>query len=90
MFDIENLYMSKRISDTCCINKQFAQDIENSVVAFALDDWGITCSADWEMNTIATITNDQIVAKYHTCLDDIFIITDSGGEVTTVLFCNEN
>ena len=89
MIDLNKVYMTSGVNEACRRDSQFAQDIVDCLTAYALHDWGVTCQHDWEMNDQALETKNQIVAKYNTHINDIFIITDPGSEVTTVLFCSE-
>lgn len=89
MSNITNVFFSERINDSFALNEQFALNIIDSLRSFALHDWGATCSEDWQKNEEALFLNEQIVAKYKTCLGDIFIITEAGHDVTTVLFCSD-
>lgn len=56
---------------------------------FIQRDWGDTCEEDQELNKQSFETLDRIVAIYTIRDTKVFIITDAGHEVTTVLLANE-
>lgn len=57
---------------------------------FLTCDWGDTSLADKRLNDRAIkYGDDRIVAKYITSKGDIFIITEVGSTITTILFANE-
>lgn len=52
-------------------------------------DWGDTCESDSEMNNEALSTKDRIVSKYVVRGTPLFIITDPGHEITTIMLAGE-
>jgi hypothetical protein len=71
--------------------KSFLQEEElgTLVARFVNKDWGETSEDSVQMNIEAAETKDQIFAKYVVRNQDLFIITDYGHEVTTVLLAED-
>lgn len=86
---INQLVMTSGVYAEIDVNEQFFEDVKKAICAYASKDWGISKQDSVDMNNIAVDTLGYILAVYETCKGSIFIITDQGHEVTTVLFTDE-
>ena len=56
----------------------------------AAGDWGEVCPEDWQQNDEAVEHGDRLLSAYRTSLGErIWIITDAGNAVTTILLPDE-
>ena len=84
-----------KVVQTCGINsavescEKFAKEIDLVVGRYWGADWGDTCASDCKMNDRALKSGERIVALYRTSKGKVFIITDCGHVVTTILFAHE-
>ena len=84
-----------KVLQTCGINaaiesdERFAKEIDVAVGKYWSNDWGDTCASDRRLNDKALKSGDSIVARYNTSKGRVFIITDGGHVVTTILFADE-
>lgn len=89
-FELGQTLQTKRVADACEDNEQFKNEIFVAFQKYINCDWGDTCEEDAELNNCAVQNNDdRILAKYHTSLGNIFIITEYDRSATTILFTNE-
>ena len=53
-------------------------------------DWGEVCPEDWQANDEAVEHGDRLLSAYRTSLDErLWVITDAGNAVTTILLPDE-
>lgn len=67
----------------------FAKGVTEAFKKYMCCDWGNTSEEDKPLNDEAVKTKDRIMAEYNIGEDRIWIITDYGHEMTTVLFPHE-
>lgn len=84
-----NLYATRSIESLMQENQKFRDDINASIGKFLRNNWGATCPEDSILNDLAVKTKERVVAVYSTCKGKIWIITEYGHEVTTILFPSE-
>lgn len=85
-----HIYQTKGIFEVCKNDENFYKEVIHSLSRFLVCDWGDTSLADKRLNDQAIKNgNDRIVAKYITSKGDIFIITEVGSTITTILFAYE-
>lgn len=85
-----NWYMTRGIHAALENNTRFAADIEKAIRKFQGNDWGELCDDDKAANdTELNELDGRVLARYKTCIDDIYIILDGDFKTTTVLFCDE-
>ena len=82
-------HLTKELDTEFRKNENFAIEILEAMAKFLKNDWGITCEEDKKLNDKAVETGDPIIATYETCLGNIFIISEKGHMVNTVLFAKE-
>ena len=83
------IVMTKTICENVEKNPQFLIEILESLERFNKCDWGDLCDEDKALNDLAVKTKDRTLASYITSQGKVYIITDAGHEITTVLFANE-
>lgn len=86
---LENLYVTRNVEELMQHDNMFRDEINSALSKFVTNNWGITCPEDQILNDIALTTNERIIAVYKTCRGKIWIITESGHEITTILFPSE-
>lgn len=64
----------------------FAKGVTKALGRYIMQDWGDTSENDKPLNDEAVKTKDRIMAAYNIGEEKIWIITDYGHEVTTILF----
>ena len=69
--------------------EKFAREIDSCIGKYWSANWGDTCASDSKMNDKALRNGHRIVALYKTSQGNVFIISDHGHVVTTVLFADE-
>lgn len=88
-FETGQLVTTRAVHDNL-EREDFSKDIANALKRYCACDWGELCQEDKELNDSAVLNNnDRIVARYKTCIKDIYIITEWDRSATTVLFVNE-
>ena len=72
-------------------NWQFKLGVEDSLKSYLSYDWGIVSDDSKEMNKKALYSKDSIMGVYEIMggSETIWIMTDPGHEVTTILFPEE-
>ena len=71
-------------------NDQFTEDMTEAVERFIHEDWGEVPQEDKEANDRDLRERcGRVVARYKTCIDDIYIILEGDFETATILFCKE-
>ena len=88
-FELGRLVTTSTVHDLMQENEQFHIDVSTSLSRYISNDWGDLCDEDKQMNNDALTYEDRILGKYHTCVDDIYIITEWDRSATTILFTNE-
>ena len=83
------LYQTRGINDAVATSEQFAKEITAAICKFFAGDWGDTCASDTRLNDNALANGERIVALYNTSKGRVFIITEHGHEITTILFGHE-
>lgn len=83
------IYLTSSVNYAMENSIQFATNLQDAIERYLQGDWGVCCEEDKIMNDQAQQIGDRIVAKYETCFDPIFIITEWDQSATTVLFCKE-
>lgn len=85
-----HIYQTQGIFEVCKNNEKFYKEVIQALSKFLTCDWGDTSLADKRLNDRAIkYGDDRIVAKYITSKGDIFIITEVGSTITTILFADE-
>ena len=71
--------------------KEFLTEDESKMIVrkYCEGDWGDTSKTDKKMNDQALEPKERVLAKYIVRDTDIFIITDYGHEVTTIILADE-
>lgn len=85
----EGIYTTKEINEAMNKNPDFAMELLKIVMRYWQQDWGDLCKEDKELNDKALITKDRVLAAYNTTEGKVYIITDAGHKVTTILFASE-
>ena len=88
-FQIGQLVATRRINDDMAKDKVFANEITMCLTRFKNCDWGDTSDNDKMLNDDAAASGDRILAAYETTKGRIWILTEQGGMVTTVLYPDE-
>lgn len=89
-FNLGKTVVTRGIADAMEINKKFSHQVKEALGKYVKCDWGDTCKEDAAMNNKAAKDgDDRILAVYHTCEGDIWIITEWDRSVTTILFPSE-
>ena len=83
----------------CCTTKSinaamkddpdFAIELLLIIKRYWQKDWGDITDEDNERNDKALKSKERIIASYNTSKGKIYIITDAGHQVTTILFASE-
>ena len=85
-----DIVMTIGIATKAWESAKFEQEVKDAVERFKNGDWGNSSPDDVEANKQALETKDKgFFAVYHTCEEDIFIVTDDGRKNTTVLLAEE-
>ena len=88
-----HLVMTRGVAKVAAANKEFKTFITECLERFQDGDWGDLSDNDKELNNQAVKDNsDMIMGNYNYPGDidlRIYIITDAGGKVTTILFPEE-
>lgn len=89
-FKLGQVVVTRGINNEIADNEKFAKEIHTALSKYINCNWGDTHPEDAKMNDEAVEhNNDRIVAKYHTSVQPIFIITEYDRSATTVLFTDE-
>lgn len=72
-------------------NWQFKLGVENALKSYVAHNWGLVSEESKEMNKKALYSKDSIMGVYEIMggSETIWIMTDPGHEVTTILFPDE-
>ena len=89
IIDATTMVVTNKVDALRLKNEQFYDDLEIATDKFLDHDWGITAEESVEANNEALESGDMILAVYETCEGNIWIITDDGHELTTILFPEE-
>lgn len=88
--DYGQLEMTQAINDMIAEDERFAMEIHRCMASYAFSEWGDVDPEGVEANEAALASGDsQILAKYPTCKGNIYIMTGSDRNTTTVSFCDE-
>ena len=86
---IGKLVMTSSVVDQCIQKEGFFEFIDESLSRYIKRDWGDTCPEDAAQNNKYARNNKyMILAVYHrngNPEETIWIITDAGGDITTIL-----
>jgi len=82
-------YTTREINIAMKKNPDFAVELLNATMRYCNQDWGDLCDEDKALNNKALITKDRVLAAYNTTEGKVYIITDAGHKVTTILFASE-
>lgn len=90
-FQIGQLYTTAGVDSRMHEDSGFSSFVYNSVNRFIDLDWGDTCEKDAKSNEEALLDGNRILAVYNYKKTDekIWIITEAGRSVTTILFPEE-
>ena len=80
------VYQTCGINEAIASDELFTSEIEVAFSKFRSNDWGDTCKSDKQLNNNALKSGNRIVALYNTSKGRVFIITEYGHMVTTILF----
>ena len=81
--------MTRGIANRVANDISFAKEVAGAITRYKMHDWGNVSEDSEQMNEEALQTKDQIMGVYEFGSDKIWIITDPGHEVTTILFPDE-
>ena len=70
-------------------SREFALEIMHAMQLFCHGNWGRMSEEDKEMNELALKDGGRLMGTYKTCKGKVWIITEAGRSVTTVLFPRE-
>ena len=84
--NIDRLVVTRAISRKIGEDDNFAIGIANALELYWNNDWGEASEESKRMNDEALTTKDGIMGVYSIGDEKIWIITDAGHELTTVLF----
>ena len=83
-------YQTRGVAASIEENEAFRNDVFRAVERYLSGDWGEVPEEDKQANNSDIAAQcGRVVARYKTCIDDIYIITDGDFETTTILFCDE-
>ena len=89
-FKLGRTLMTYTVSHAMEVNPNFKHDVFGSFARYVKEDWGDLDEYDKLLNDKAVKeNNDRIFAKYYTCGDPIYIITDRNRETTTIMLCSD-
>lgn len=80
------LVATRGIYDRTIEDQQFAIGITEALERYQKHDWGEASEDSKRMNDEALTTKDDILGVYTIGDEKIWIMTDAGHEVTTILF----
>ena len=83
------IYTTREINIEMKKNPDYAVELLKLVMRYWQKDWGDLPDEDKKLNDQAIETGDRILAAYNTSNGKVYIITDAGHKVTTVLFAHE-
>lgn len=87
--EIEGCYTTKGIDIAMKNDPDYAIELLKIMVRYWNKDWGDMCDEDKKLNNMALKTKERVLASYNTSKGKVYIITDAGHKVTTVLFASE-
>ena len=85
-------YMTAGISADMDADNHFAGAIGHIIHRFLMDDWGILCKEDCQLNAEAKKSGGRILGVYNTSKGRVYVITDdalANPMVTTILYADE-
>ena len=82
-------YTTKEINEAMKKTPEFAIELLTVMLRYWKKDWGDLCEEDKKLNDLSVKTKDRILAAYNTSQGRVYVITDAGHEITTVLFAHE-
>jgi len=82
-------HLTKELDNEFHKDENFAIEILEAMAKFLEHNWGITCEEDSKMNDKAVETGDPIIATYETSKGKIFIISEKGHMVNTIMFAKD-
>ena len=85
----EQCYTTKEINIAMKNNPDFAVELLKIIMRYWKEDWGDIPEEDKKLNDEALKTKDRVLAAYNTTEGKVYIITDAGHKVTTILFASE-
>ena len=87
-FDLGRIVVTKEIEDKMKADNGFKVFIQTSLGKYADGNWGVTKKEDRKANDEALKTGDRIFAVYRrpNTEEKVWIITEAGRSVTTILF----
>lgn len=83
------IVVTRGIADRLANDISFAKEVAGAITRYRMHDWGNLSEEDKQLNEEALLTKDRIMGAYEFGSDKIWIITDPGHEVTTILFPDE-
>ena len=89
MHSKRGFYTTRGINIAMNKNPDFAVELLKATMRYCNQDWGDLCEEDKALNDKALITKDRVLAAYNTTEGKVYIITDAGHKVTTILFASE-
>ena len=87
-----DFYMPAGISADLDADNHFAGAIGHIIHRFLMDDWGILCKDDCQLNAEAKKSGGRILGAYNTSKGRVYVITDdalANPMVTTILYADE-
>lgn len=81
--------MTRGIANRVANDEVFAKGVTAAMTLYLMHEWGNLSEEDKQLNEEALLTKDRIMGAYEIGSDKIWIITDPGHEVTTILFPDE-
>lgn len=82
--------MTNGIRETLSESKKFAKEICVLLKRYLHQDWGDLTEEDKQINDEAYKNkNDRVLARYETSQGIVYVINESYGNITTILFANE-
>ena len=82
--------ITRGLSSAIDNNDILAAEVKDALKKYVNCNWGDTCPEDSELNKAAVENmNARIFAKYNTCTEPIYIITEYDRSYTTLMFSSE-